>query len=328
MINAKSEKMKMVVGAMYDITIEFACSRTYGIPYDWIEDRFGIDLSDTKTQSDIRDAWCSGEHMDLISDMDFDNTHKEVYVMTWEIGKGNDKMDVIKRYNLKDYKKFCDEALVCPPIDEFENGTIDEDEWYRNHYIKISTGNHEINIGYGADEVNEIEYTLREIYNAVEGDGEATIGNTYGSQYRPAELKDVVRHFIMCRYENWGGLNWFDYAKQAVVEMSDINSVIGVYEHAKMIAKQIDFKCNWHNFELKSLKDATEDGIRKIIIDLVGSDIEISYDPRTDKSFIVDFTFKESGDFIDWSWGKIEGGDDEFRVLLDSYKTQIFEEVK
>ena len=233
--------------------------------------------------------------------------------------------DEMKKYELRDYKEFCREALIVPPLDEFDDGTINEVEWYKKHDIKIITGDHEINIGYGADEVNEIEFALREIYEAVLGDGEATIGNTFGSQYRPAELKDIVRHFIMCRYENYGGLNWFDYAKQAVVEMSDISSVIGVYKHAKMVSKQIDFKCNWHNFEIESLKDATEEGIKKIILDLVGSDIEISYDPHTDKSFIIDYTFKDSGDFIDWSWGKIDEHNEEFRVLLDSYKTQIFE---
>lgn len=232
----------------------------------------------------------------------------------------------MKKYELKDYKEFCREALECPPFEEFDNGAIDEDEWYRQHYIKITCNNHEINIGYGADEVNEIEFALREIYEAVEGDGEATTGNTFGSQYRPAELKDIVRHFIMCRYENYGGLNWFDYAQQAVVELSDIKSVIGLYEHACKIEKDIEFKCNWHNFKMESLKDATEEGIKKIILDLVGSDLEISYDPHTDKSFIIDYTFKDSGDFIDWSWGNIN--EDEKRILLESYKTQIFEEVK
>ena len=229
----------------------------------------------------------------------------------------------MKRYELKDYKEFCREALVCPPIDEFEEGTIDEEEWYEQHYIKISTGNHEINIGYGADEVNEIEYALREIHEAVLGSGEATTGNTFGSQYRQSELKDVVRYFIMCRYENWGGLNWFDYANQALVEMCDIKSVIGVYEQARKIEKNIDFKCNWHNFKVETLKDATEEGIKKIILDWVGSNIEISYDEHTDKSFIIDYTFKESGDFIDWAWGKIN--EDEKQMLLEGYKAQIFE---
>jgi hypothetical protein len=318
-----NEKIIGLVDKFYLITKLTSTSRTYTFSYGWAKLLFGLDLHDDEIKSDVREMSYTGKFMDLINAIDFDDVKEEVIVMIWE--KGDKTM---KKYELKDYKKFCDEALVCPPIDEFENGTIDEEEWYKQHDIKITVGNHEINIGYGADEINEIEFSLREIYEAVLGDGEATTGNTFGSQYRPAELKDIVRHFIMCRYENYGGLNWFDYAQQAVVELSDITSVIGLYEHACKIEKDIDFKCNWHNFKVESLKDATEEGVKKIILDWVGSNLEISYDPHTDKSFIIDYTFKESGDFIDWSWGKIEEGDDEFNVLLDSYKTQIFEEVK
>ena len=230
----------------------------------------------------------------------------------------------MKKYTIDNYEEFCRNALQAPPIEQFEDGSIDEDEWYKKHNIHIITGEHDIELEYHADNVNEVEYALREMYEVEMDIRSATIGNTFGSEYRPAELKDVVRHFIMCRYENWGGLNWFDYAKQAVVEMSDIQSVIGVYEHARKIEKDIEFECNWHNFKVESLKDATEDGIKKIILDLVGSDIEISYDPSTDKSFIIDYTFKESGDFIDWSWGHIN--EEEQNVLLEGYKTQIFED--
>lgn len=234
----------------------------------------------------------------------------------------------MKKYELKDYKEFCREALIAPPCDEFENGTSDEEDWFVSHKIHIIANDCVMELDYDADAVNEIDSALKEIYGALLGDGEATTGNTFGSEYRPAELKDVVRWFIMYRYENWGGLNWFDYANQAVVELADIQSVIGIYEHAKKVEKDIDFKCNWHNFKVETLKDATEEGIKKIILDWVGSNIEISYDPHTDKSFIIDYTFKDSGDFIDWCWGTLEECDDGFRVLLDSYKACIFEEVK
>lgn len=227
-----------------------------------------------------------------------------------------------KKYTIDQYEEFCRNALQCPPMEQFEDGSIDEGEWYKQHNIHIVTGNHDIELEYHADNVNEIEYALREMYEVDKDFREATTGNTFGSEYRPAELKDVVRHFIMSRYENWGGLNWFDYARQAVVELSDIQSVIGVYENARKIEKNIEFKCNWHNFKLESLKDATEEGIKKIILDLVGSDLEISYDPSTDKSFIIDYTFKDSGDFIDWSWGHIN--EDEKRILLEGYKANIF----
>jgi hypothetical protein len=233
--------------------------------------------------------------------------------------------DEMKKYELKNYKEFCDEALTAPPFEEFDDGTSDEGDWFASHKIQIIANNCVMELDYDADAINEIDYALREIHEAILGSGEATTGNTFGSEYRPAELKDVVRHFIMCRYENYGGLNWFDYAKQAVVEMSDIKSVIGLYEHACKIEKDIEFKCNWHNFKMESLKDATEEGIKKIILDLVGSDLEISYDPSTDKSFIIDYTFKESGDFIDWSWGKLDEHSDGLNVLLESYKVCIFE---
>ena len=306
-----TEQMLQIIGMMYDITVELACSRTYGIPYDWIEERWDVDLSDKNTQDDIREVMRLGNHMDLISDMDFDNTHKTVYVMIWEIGRGNDKMSNIKRYALKDYKEFCREALVCPPIDEFEEGTIDEEEWYRQHYIKISTGNHEINIGYGADEVNEIEFALREIHEAVLGDGEAATGNTVGTEYRAAELKDLVRFFILRECENWGNLDWIGYAERAAKELSDIKTLSEVWKNALDTRKAwVDIlKCNFEKFNPITLKDATEEGIKKIILGLVGSNIEVSYDPHTDKSFLIDYTFSDSGIFIDWSWGEVNEDD-------------------
>ena len=231
-----------------------------------------------------------------------------------------EEVNEMKKFTLENYQEFCDEALIMPPFEE--DGDIET--WFDNHKICISANDCVIELDYDADAVNGIDFALREIHEAILGSGEATTGNTVGSEYRPAELKDVVRYFIMCRYENWGGLNWFDYAKQAVVEMTDIQSVIGVYEQAREIEKNSDFKCNWHNFKVESLKNATEEGIKKIILDWVGSELEISYDPNTDKSFIIDYTFKESGYFVDWSWGDIN--EDEKRTLLNDYKAQIFED--
>ena len=227
----------------------------------------------------------------------------------------------MKKYTLKDYKKFCDEALIMPPFEDDDQ----IDEWFETHKIHIIANGCVMELDYDADAVNEIDFSLREIYNAIEGDGEETTGNTYGSQYRPSELKDVVRYFIMLRYENSGSINWFKYAKQAVDELSNIDAVLNAYEEAREYEKIIEFKCNWHNFKMDSLRGVSKEGIKKIILDWVGSAIEISYDSSTDKSFIIDYTFKESGDFIDWSWGKIDEVDDDCHELIEHYKTQIFE---
>jgi hypothetical protein len=224
----------------------------------------------------------------------------------------------MQKYTLKDYKQFCEEALIMPPFEDDEQ----IDEWFHMHKIQIIANGCVMELDYDADVVNELEFGLKEIHEAILGSGEATTGNTVGSKHRPAELKDVVRHYIMCRYESWGGLNWFGYAKQAIEELVCIQDVVRVYENARKIEKDIHFKCDWHNFKIESLKDATEEGIKKIILDLVGSELEISYDPYTDKSFIIDYTFSESGDFIDWSWGQIN--EDEKNTLLKDYKARIF----
>ena len=71
-----------------------------------------------------------------------------------------------------------------------------------------------------------------------------------------------------------------------------------------------------------TLKDATEDGIKKIILDLVGSNIEVSYDPHTDKSFLIDYTFSETGIFIDWSWGELN--EDDIQNMIAMCRESMF----
>ena len=315
------EQIKKVVQEFYDVAKAFATSRHYIISYWWVESNFGLDLNDKKIRDDVWEMSSSNDFCDLIQALDFDDVKKEVIVMIWEKGKGAKEM---KKYTIEDYEEFSREALDAPPIEAFEDGAIDEDKWFKENKIIIIKGEHRMELDYLADNVNEIDRALREMYEVEIDLRSATTGNTVGSEYRPAELKDIVRYFIVWRYENWGGLNWFGYAQQAIVEMSDIQSVIGVYEHICKTAKDVDFKCNWHNLKVETLKDATEEGIKKIILDLVGSDLEISYDPSTDKSFIIDYTFKESGDFIGWSWGQID--EDIQRDLLLDYKTTIFAE--
>lgn len=268
----------------------------------------------------IRDKWyedCLTYNIP-VSSSEVEDIVEELVEMI-QINEGNSE---VKKYTIDNYEEFCKKALVAPPFDEDE--PHDWDEWFETHKIHIVVGNHDIELEYHADNVNEIEYALREMYEVEMDIRGATTGNTVGSEYRSAELKDIVRYFIQLRYENWGGLNWFGYARQAVVEMSDIQSVIGVYEEARKHEKAIDFKCNWHNLKVETLKDATEEGVKKIILDLVGSDLEISYDEGTDKSFIIDYTFKESGDFIGWSWGDLD--ENTINEIVDSYKERIFEE--
>lgn len=226
----------------------------------------------------------------------------------------------MKKYTLKDYKKFCEEALTMPPLEE--DKTLEE--WFETHKIHIIANDCVMELDYDADVVNEIEFGLKEIHEAILGSGEATTGNTVGSQYRPAELKDLVRFFILCNCENWGHLDWIKYAEKAVKELSDIKNLSDVWQNALETRQAwIDIlKCNFEKFNPVTLKDATEDGIKKIILDLIGSNVEVSYDPHTDKSFLIDYTFSETGIFIDWSWGELN--EDDIQNMIAMCRESMF----
>ena len=169
------EKIKDLLQQMYETVRDFAGSATYDIPYEWVKDGYKLDLTKKDVQDDIKEAWAS-ECLDLFQAMDFDDLHQKVYVMTWASNRK-------KKYTLKDWKAFCDEALVMPPFEDDDQ----IEEWFKTHKIHITANNCEMELEYDADAVNEIEFSLREIHNAILGDGTATTGNTVGSEYRSAE---------------------------------------------------------------------------------------------------------------------------------------------
>jgi hypothetical protein len=226
----------------------------------------------------------------------------------------------MKKYTLENYKEFCKEALIVPPLEDEEN----LEKWFDEHKVHIVANGCVMELDYDADTINEIEFSLREIHETILGSGEATTGNTVGSTYRDAEFKDLVRFFILSECENWGNLNWLDYAQRAVDELSDIKIIGELWKNAlKTRSAWADIlKCNFEKFNIATLKDATKDGIKKIVLDLVGSDIEVSYDPHTDKTFLIDYTFSDSGIFINWSWGK--ANDDEIRAMIDICRKSLF----
>jgi hypothetical protein len=234
----------------------------------------------------------------------------------------NEEEKEMKKYTLKQYEEFCRDALVCPP---FEVDDQDElDEWFEENKITIRTDNHEIELEYDADVINEIEFSLKEMHEALYGDGTPTTGNTQGSQYRPAEFKDVVRWYITTEYERVLGRNYNLYAQNAVDKLSQMHHFSRIYQEILgMTCQDEKYGCDFTRFNPASLKDATKDGIKKIVLDWVGTHIETSYDPRTDKTFIIDYTFKAAGDFIGWFWG--EPNDEDIKYYVAMYKHDIFD---
>ncbi len=184
------EQIKKAVQEFYDVTKAFASSRHYTLSYWWVESNFGLDLNDEKVRSDVHEMSYSDDFCDLIQTVDFDNDKKEVLIMTWE---SNNK----KKYTIDNYEEFSKNALVMPPIEQFEDGSVDEDEWYKQHKIHITVGNHDIELDYHADNVNEIEFALKEMYEVEKDFKYATTGNTVGSEYRDATWKDILRFAVL-----------------------------------------------------------------------------------------------------------------------------------
>ena len=70
----------------------------------------------------------------------------------------------MKKYTIENCEEFCQNALGMPPLEEFEDGLIDEKEWYQAHKIHIIVGNHDMELDYHADNVTEVDSALKEMY--------------------------------------------------------------------------------------------------------------------------------------------------------------------
>ena len=295
------EQIRKAVQEFYDVTKAFATSRHYTLSYWWVESNFGLDLNDKKVRDDVHEMSYSNEFCDLIQTLDFDDDKKEVLIMIWA---SNNK----KKYTIDNYEEFVKNALVAPPIEEFEDGSIDEDEWYKEHNIHIITGNHDIELVYHADNVNEIEYALREMYEVENDIRYATTGNTTGSEYRDATWKDILRFVVLD--------GWYEDSHSMEAE---VDKCIHRFtrERFNEIMKKIDgqtsmndeLQVNFFKLETKDLwKIFDKEERRKAFKEILCSKVEISElidkeGKHDDKTVIMDYSIIPSGDLVGWHYG-------------------------
>lgn len=295
------QQIRMIVTFLYNETKCFATSSTYHIPYKKIEGAYGLWVGTETVQSDIREEF-GKNHLDRIQALDFDDIKEEVVVMIWE--SNNTK----KKYTIDNYEEFCKEALQCPPIEEFENGSIDEGEWYKQHNIHIVSGNHDIELDYCADNVNEIEYALREMYEVEMDIRGATTGNTVGSEYPNATWKDVLRFAV-----------WYGFCEDSHDLGAEIQKCIHHFYRdtftkiMKVIEEQTSYndelEVNFFKLETKDLwKIFNETERRKAFKEILCSKIEISElideeGKHDDIVVIMDYSIKPSGDMVGWHYG-------------------------
>jgi hypothetical protein len=292
-----NEKIKQVVQEFYDVTKAYATSRHYTLSYKAIESIFGLDLNDEKVQSDVHEMSYSDGFDDLIQALDFDNDKQEVLIMIWE---SNNK----KKYTLENYKEFCEKALICPPFEDEESWQ----KWINEHKIQIIANDCVIELDYDADAINEIEFGLREIHEAILGDGTATTGNTVGSEYPNATWKDILRFAVL------DGFYKDSHTLAAEIDKCINEFTTGRFEE---IMKKIDeqtsmndeLEVNFFKLESKDLwKLFYKEERRKAFREILCSKIDISElideeGKYADIVVIMDYSIKPSGDLVGWHYG-------------------------
>lgn len=292
--------IKNAVRGLYEITKVCATSRHYTLPYWRVKANFCVDLSDTKVRDDVWEMSYSDEFCDLIQTMDFDDERREVTIMMWEKGKGGHKM---RKYTLKDWEAFCKNALICPPFEDDESWQ----KWIDEHKIQIIANNCEMELDYDADAVNEIEFALREIHEAILGDGTATTGNTIGSEYLNATWKDILRLNIMRRV----------YEGKSMKDAIHL-TIHGFCEHSyEKCMREINNQTSYNDeFEINFFRISSE-GMenlfntserRRAIKEMLCKNIELSEmigkdGKHDDKTVITDYSIHPSGHLVGWHYG-------------------------
>lgn len=306
------------------------------IPYEYIK---SFDPSDKVCQSDVREYMCEDPMLfDTINTIYFYRKRQLIIIMFYEAPmkeKNITEVQKMKKYTLKNYEEFSREALICPPMDEFEDGTIDEEKWYEDHKIRITVGEHEIEIGYYADTVSEIDFALREMYEEEYGSGNPTTGNTVGSEYRPAELKDIIRVALQEDWNDWGWKcgSLSEFINQFVEGKEDISDIMCWYN---VILKDVKhytdcYHCNFGKLDMYSMRNINTRVVRDIVRSLIGTDREllVGYDNDnkcSDITFVMDYTIKQSGDLIGWFYG--DQDPQYINELVEDYKNKLLGEEK
>ena len=294
------EQIRMIVTFLYNETKCFATSSTYHIPYKKIESAYSLWVGTKTVQSDIREEF-GKNHLDRIQALDFDDTKEEVIVMIWETNQR-------KKYTINDYKEFCNNALELPPLDEFNDGSIDEEEWYRTHKIHITVDNHDMELDYLADNVTEIYSVLKEIYEIeMEVRGIKDNKEDEDEEYPNATWKDILRLNIMRLVYDGKTIKWaIKYTISNFDSGSYKKCMETIYNHTWY---NDDFEVNFFKlsscgmgklFDVKERKQA----IKEMLCKKIELSEMISQDgAHEDKTVITDYSINPTGHLVGWHYG-------------------------
>lgn len=210
----------------------------------------------------------------------------------------------MKKYTLKEWKEFCKDALIMPPFEDDEQ----IEKWFDTHKIHIIANDCDMELEYDADAVNEIEFSLGEIYEAIHGSGKPTTGNTVGSEYRDATWKDILRFAVLDGfYEDSHSL------EAEIDECINRFTPRRLEEIMKKINEQTsmndELKVNFFKLETEDLwKIFDKEERRKAFKEILCSNVELSEminekGEHNDIVVIMDYSILPFGDLVGWHYG-------------------------
>lgn len=210
----------------------------------------------------------------------------------------------MKKYTLKEWKEFCKDALTMPPFEDDEQ----IEKWFDAHKIHIIANGCDMELEYDADAVNEIEFSLREIHEAIHGSGKPTTGNTVGSEYRDATWKDILRFAVLDGfYEDSHSL------EAEIDECINRFTPRRLEEIMKKINEQTsmndELKVNFFKLETEDLwKIFDKEERRKAFKEILCSNVELSEminekGGRDDIVVIMDYSILPFGNLVGWHYG-------------------------
>lgn len=256
--------------------------------------------------------WCDSKYMDKIQALDFDDAKKEVIVMIWET-------NAKKKYTLENYKEFCEDALIMPPFEDDDR----LEKWFDTHKVHIITNGCDMELEYDADTINEIEFSLKEIYEAILGDGTPTTGNTITK--RVATMRDLVQYYLLDSSMDYSDKEFPKYVKN-IFDVNWIKFYESIVENEKYDEYEDWIDCDFRTFDARTFT-SNRDKLKEIVLSLIGTDYEIRTDGEI--AFVIDHTLKIPGIFINWFYGADDKDEDLDKIAKDyieMYKKELFKE--
>lgn len=223
----------------------------------------------------------------------------------------------LKKYTLENYEEFCKDALIMPPFEDDEQ----LNEWFDTHKVHIIANGCDMELEYDADTVNEIEFSLREIHQAILGDGTPTTGNTITK--RAATMKDLVQYWFFDNSMAYSDKELPKYVKNIFnVDWLKFYESIVEYESYDEYQDWID--CDFRTFDARTFT-SNRDELKEIVLSLIGTDYEIHKDGEM--AFIIDSSLNLPGVFINWFYYSDDDNLDELaKDYIKMYKEEFFKE--